>query len=446
VVKFEDTIFALSSAPGRAGVSVIRISGPQSELILRRITNRPTPDPRKAVLRNFIDPENRAELDRGLALWFPQPASFTGEDVVELHVHGGTAVLDAVLSVVSRLSGARPAMAGEFTRRAFELGKLDLTEVEGLADLVAAETEAQRRQALRQMQGKLAQNINAWRGQLIHALAHIEAHIDFSDEDLPEDLLGPVRTNLMSLMSKMHLYLAEAGRGERLRRGLQVAVIGPPNVGKSSLINAIAKRDVAIVSPMAGTTRDIIEVHLDMGGYPVTLADTAGLRDGLDAVEVEGVRRARAVAVEADLKLAMFDASCWPQLDEQTEILVDENTIRLLNKIDLAPHAMRPAVDAGFIVASLTRGEGVPELLAIIQREAIARLGSGETPGLTRTRHRLELEHCAACIQRATRMGAPVELIAEDVRLAVRALGRITGRVDVEDILDIIFADFCVGK
>lgn len=446
MVKFEDTIFALSSAPGRAGVSVIRISGPQSELILRRITDRSTPEPRKAVLRNFIDPENRAVLDRGLALWFPQPASFTGEDVVELHVHGGTAVLDAVLSVVSRLSGARPAMAGEFTRRAFELGKLDLTEVEGLADLVAAETEAQRRQALQQMRGQLAHTLNAWREQLIHALAHIEAHIDFSDEDLPEDLLGPVRINLMSLMSKMHLHLAQAGRGERLRRGLQVAVIGPPNVGKSSLINAIAKRDVAIVSPMAGTTRDIIEAHLDMGGYPVTLADTAGLRDSLDAVEVEGVRRARAVAAEADLKLAMFDASHWPQLDSETEILVDENTIRLLNKIDLAPHAMRPAVDAGFIVASLTRGEGVPELLAIIQREAIARLGSGETPGLTRTRHRLELEHCVACIQRATHMGAPVELIAEDVRLAVRALGRITGRVDVEDILDIIFADFCVGK
>lgn len=443
---YADTIFALASAPGRAGVSIVRLSGAQSGNILKRITARPLPDPRKAVLRKFIDPESHTPLDTGLALWFPLPASFTGENVVELHLHGGTAVVDAVLRVLARQPDARPALAGEFTRRAFELGKLDLTEVEGLADLVAAETEAQRRQAFRQMQGQLGAMVEGWRQALLGALAHIEAHIDFTEEELPPDLWDTVRLKLMSLVSEMHLHLNDKQDGERLRRGLQVAVIGAPNVGKSSLINAIARRDVAIVTPLAGTTRDIIEVNLDLGGYPVTLADTAGLRQGQDPIEAEGIRRGRAMAATADLKLALFDATDWPHLDAETGALCDADTLRILNKVDLNPHAIGPAQAQGMLALSVADGPGLALLLSTLQAEAVTRLGSGESAGLTRERHRVHLQSCAESLARATRPGVAVELAAEDVRLAVRALGRITGRVDVEDILDVIFADFCIGK
>lgn len=443
---YADTIFALASAPGRAGVSVVRLSGAQSGIILQRMTARPLPEPRKAVLRKFIDPESKSPLDIGIALWFPQPQSFTGENVVELHLHGGIAILDAVLRVLARQPEARPALAGEFTRRAFELGKLDLTEVEGLADLVAAETEAQRRQAFRQMQGQLGAMVEAWRHALLGALAHIEAHIDFTEEDLPPDLWDQVCQKLMSLMSEMQLHLADYRSGERLRRGLQAAVIGAANVGKSSLINAIARRDVAIVTPVAGTTRDIIEVHLDLGGYPVTLADTAGLRQSQDLIEAEGIRRGRAMAASADLKLALFDASDWPLLDVETTALCDADTLRILNKADLNPQAIGPAKAQGMLVLSIVDGRGLPQLLQTLQAEAVTRLGSGESAGLTRERHRRHLKSCADCLARAVRPGIAVELAAEDVRLAVRALGQITGRVDVEDILDVIFADFCIGK
>jgi len=427
-------------------VAVVRLSGPQSGIILKRITNQPLPQPRHAQLRQIVDIDKNECLDSGLVLWFPEPSSFTGENVVELHLHGGRAIIDGVLSLLAKQPDTRPAVAGEFTRRAFDNGKLDLTGVEGLADLLAAETASQRRQALRQLQGELGALYEAWRAGLIGALAHIEAHIDFSDEDLPENLIEKVRPRLISLISEISAHLDDNHRGEILRRGLRVAIIGAPNVGKSSIINALSNREAAIVTPIAGTTRDIIEVHLDLGGYLVTLADTAGLRDSDDPSEAEGVRRARQRAVESDLTLAVFDAAEWPRLDSETMSLCDKNTIRVVNKIDLLNKSVNQLNQQEFIAVSAERGDGLEELQQRIQVWALAHLGGGESPSLSRERHRLELTQCLDNLGQAVQLGKDTELIAEDVRLAARALGRITGRIDVEDVLDVVFADFCIGK
>ncbi len=309
----EDTIFALSSAPGRAGVAVLRISGPSAGAALAALAGS-CPPARHARLARLVDPDTRAAIDRALVLWFPGPASFTGEDVAELHLHGGRAVVAAAVAALAARPGLRPAEPGEFTRRAFDRGKLDLSEVEGLADLIDAETEAQRRQALRQMEGALSRQLAAWRTELVSALAQAEAAIDFPEDDLPEEIGGQVSHQILGLQSEISSYLGDSRCGERLREGICVALVGAPNAGKSSLLNAFARRPVAIVSEAPGTTRDVIEVHLDLGGYPVTLADTAGLSDlgpeamktGQDGVAAEGMRRARARAATADLKLAIL--------------------------------------------------------------------------------------------------------------------------------------------
>jgi tRNA modification GTPase len=415
-------------------------------------------------------PGGGAAIDQGLALWFPQPHSFTGEDQVELHLHGGRAVVAAALDALGAIPGLRPAEPGEFTHRAFDNGKLDLSEVEGLADLVAAETEAQRRQALRQMTGALSDLTESWRGRLVQILAHQEADIDFPDEDLPAGLPGATRRDILGLLEELAQYLADRGSGERLRDGFQIAIVGPPNVGKSSLLNAIARRDVAIVSETAGTTRDVIEVHLDLAGYPVTLVDTAGLRaaaqgesnaagamaspDGdsvetnpINPVEAEGMRRARDRAARADLKLIVCDAVDWPRLPPDSQALIDEAAYLVLNKVDLATAPQEARFQSRPIFPVSARdGSGLAQLLDGIEGEVVASLGiSGAMPSLTRARHRRALEDCRDALRRALEVGLP-ELAAEDVRLAVRALGRITGRVDVEDVLDAIFREFCIGK
>ena len=303
-----DTIFALSSGRGPAAIAVVRISGPRAGEALKALTGK-LPAPREAALARVRDPQTKETIDQALILWFPGPNSETGEDTAELQLHGGRAVIAATLAALARLPGLRPAEAGEFTRRAFENGKLDLTAVEGLADLVAAETQGQRRQALRQLQGALGNRAESWRQRLIKALALVEARIDFSDEaDVPEDLLAPALAIARELEGEIAAALADGGRGERLREGLTVAIAGPPNAGKSTLLNRLAKREAAIVSPYAGTTRDVIEVHLDLGGWPVTLLDTAGIRETGDPVEMEGVRRARERAQGADLVLWVVDA------------------------------------------------------------------------------------------------------------------------------------------
>lgn len=448
-----DTIFALSSARGRAGIAVVRVSGPGAGAALDTLASG-RPEPRRAALRALRRPGDSAVLDRGLVLWFPGPASATGEDVAEFHIHGGPAVIAALLQALGAVPGLRPADPGEFTRRAFENGRLDLTEVEGLADLLAAETEAQRRQALRQFEGALSALYEGWRTRLVRALAHAEAEIDFSDEGLPEDLTAALRPDISALAGEIEAYLQDSGRGERLRDGVTVAILGAPNAGKSSLINALAKRDVAIVSEEAGTTRDPIEVPLDLGGYPVLAVDTAGLREQGGTVESEGIRRARARAASADLKLVLFDALTGPNWDEESLGLIDPDAIPVLTKTDLLPPSP-PLGESAPVLAgqiseciSVLSGEGIPALLARLRSEVEKRSGLGEAPVLTRARHRALLEQCLAHLHTSSRSGPsfPPELAAEELRLAARALGRLTGRVDVEDLLDVIFREFCIGK
>ena len=560
-----DTIFALSSGRPPAAIAVVRISGPRARLALETLVGR-VPEPRRAALARLRDPESGETIDEALALWFPSPHSETGEDIAELQLHGGRAVIAAVLAALGQLPGFRPAEAGEFTRRAFENGKLDLTAVEGLADLINAETEAQRRQAFRQLKGMLGGQAEAWRNRLIAALALVEAGIDFSDEaDVPGDLLCPALAIAQSLHQEISTALAQAGHGERLRDGLVVAIAGPPNAGKSTLLNRIARREAAIVSPLPGTTRDVIEVHLDLDGFPVTLLDTAGVRATDDPVEQEGVRRARARVAAADLVLWVVEAG-GPMADpsgpsqpmteggkagrplaeglgrgnarlsgsmaEQPDEGAGRTPLWLVrNKTDLLhPHEGagsmadqsaatskassvpskpdRPMADMatvsdvfrmegstalgaragssplGAATSSVTpasvpkapsglpsdtppmerselksvnefkfiyslsalQGTGLEALFAALTAHARSYFGS-ESGLLTRERHRHALREAQAALGRALAEGfGREEILAEELRLASRALGRLTGKVDVEDILEVIFRDFCIGK
>jgi tRNA modification GTPase len=488
------TIFALSSGRPPAAIAVIRISGPRAGAALKALCGK-IPSPRQARLTRIRGTDNEI-IDEALVLWFPAPHSETGEDVAELQLHGGRAVIAAVLGALSKIEGLRPAEAGEFTRRAFENGKLDLTAVEGLADLVMAETQGQRRQAFRQMKGQLGNRSETWRQRLIQALALVEAAIDFSDEgDVPENLLAPALAIARELADEITSALEDGGRGERLREGLVVAIAGPPNAGKSTLLNRIARREAAIVSPYAGTTRDVIEVHLDLAGWPVTLLDTAGIRDTDDPVELEGVRRARERAAGADLVLWVVDAgeaSDGPGLPDRT-VLMEQSltapaTWLIRNKIDLI-QALRDSserknqnIDSSELILrtnkpltnvvnqrltrktprnesksnssdlefnlSASTGEGFDRLLSQLARQAETSLTGSEQALVTRQRHRHALQEVLAALKRA--QGGEVkgheDLLAEELRIAARALGRLTGRVDVEDILDVIFRDFCIGK
>ena len=446
-----DTIFALSTPPGRGGIAVFRISGPAAGAALAALTDGERPPPRQARLVELRRPGDDIPIDRGLVLWFPGPASFTGEDLAELQLHGGRAVVAAAAGALAALPGLRVAEPGEFTRRAFDNQKLDLAEVEGLADLINAETEAQRRVALGQLGGALSRVVEDWRRRLVEVSARLEAWIDFPEEDLPAGLEDAVARDLSGLREEMEPYLAADRRGERLRDGLAVAILGAPNVGKSSLLNAIARRDVAIVSDRAGTTRDVIELHLDLGGYPLTLADTAGLRaveaEGGDEIEAEGMARARGRAETADLRLVVFDATLDLRAQTETAALVTTDSLVVFNKVDVSPPPERSgfAAEAVFPVSAKT-GVGLGVLLDALAERAEASLGlAGGAPLLTRLRHREALADCVAALRRAEAAALP-ELRAEDLRLALRAVGRITGRVDVEELLDVVFREFCIGK
>lgn len=443
-----DTIVATATAPGRAGVAVTRVSGTRAQHVITALCGR-IPEPRKATRFLFSDPETGDVLDDGLVLWFPGPASFTGEDSAEFQGHGGKAVTEALLQAIRCLDGVRIAEPGEFSRRAFLNGKMDLTRAEGLADLIHAETEAQRRQALQQMGGALGRLYESWREELIRRLAWLEAYIDFPDEEIPTDLDRSARDGLAGLARTIDAYLSDNRRGERIRDGIHIAVIGRPNAGKSSLVNSLAQREAAIVSDQAGTTRDVIEVHLDLGGFPVTIADTAGLRESREDIEAEGIRRARARAESADLKVAVFDATLWPEMDTETLSLVDANTLVVLNKKDLAttlPTDTPVIAGCQALALSARSGEGLADLVSALTALVIDRLDArGAPPALTRQRHRDALETCRDSLLRGVQEPLP-ELMAEDVRLAARALGRITGRVEVDDVLDVIFSDFCIGK
>jgi tRNA modification GTPase len=449
------TIFALSSGRPPAAIAVVRISGPQAGVALEKLIGR-VPEPRRAVLARVRDPANGDVIDEALALWFPAPRSETGEDMAELQLHGGHAVVAGVLDALAALPGCRIAEPGEFTRRAFEAGRLDLTAVEGLGDLIAAETQAQRRQAFRQLKGLIGDRAEAWRRRLTEALALVEARIDFSDEaDVPENLVAPALHAAQQLRSEIAAILEDGRRGERLREGLVVAIAGPVNAGKSTLFNRLARREAAIVSPYAGTTRDVIEVHLDLDGYPATLLDTAGIRESKEPVEQEGIRRALQRAEAADIVLWVVDAA--GSGGEQRSLTKDAGEVWLIkNKIDLL-HEKSLFQNAlikngyGFIYSiSAGQGEGIDALVEGLAAHARSFFTAAESGIVTRARHRRALEETVAALDRAlaegTKGGAREELIAEELRVAATALGRLTGRVDVEDILDVIFRDFCIGK
>ncbi len=440
-----ETIYAEATSVGAAGVAVVRVSGSCAGVVLGRLAGRKTV-PRRATRVELCSLTGGELLDTALVLWFPSPHSFTGEDIVEFHVHGGRAVVTALLEELGTFTGLRAAEPGEFSRRAFVNGKLDLTEAEGLADLIAAETEVQRKQALRQLNGELGAAYEGWRERLLRSLAYLEAGLDFVDEDLPGSLMKRVLTDVTELAGEIAAHLDDHRKGERVRNGARVVIVGAPNVGKSSFLNQLARRDVAIVHNIAGTTRDIIEVQLDLSGYPITVVDTAGLRESVDPVECEGMRRARKAAELADLVVGVFDASGFPSLDSFTLTLMGAQGLAVFNKVDLSRGGLPNMVGNCLAVSvSCKSGAGLEDLMRELEsRAAQLMLGSGG-PVLSRQRHRDALVECRdALVRFEDAVGA--ELAAEELRHAAHALGRVTGRVDVEDILDVIFREFCIGK
>lgn len=408
------------------------------------------PPARLAQLRTIKHPYTDDIIDEALVLYFQGPASFTGEDVAEFHLHGGRAVVDCCLAALGALEGTRLAEPGEFTRRAFDNGKLDLTQVEGLADLIAAQTDAQRRQALRVASGEAGAIFNGWRDQLIYCLAFLEADIDFVEEDdVPEDLPVQVIDNLQKLYGEISGYLDDPRQSEKLREGFRVAIAGIPNVGKSSLLNRLAMRDVAIVSDIAGTTRDVVEIYFDLAGLPVVLSDTAGLRDTADEIEYMGVVRAQKAISDADLVIWLADdRGIWPP---ESLNKFDSDALWVLNKADLAEtRSISGPQSQSVLAVSAKDGSGLRELLDELTEKAQNSLDGVESALITRRRHREAMEQCrkylAAGLNGLQSGAYESELVAENVRLAARMLGRITGRIDVEDLLDTIFSSFCVGK
>lgn len=458
----EDTIIALASGAGRAGVAVVRVSGPGAVGVLSHLSNAPAPEPRKASIR--ILREDDGYLDEAIVLYMPAPNSFTGQDIVELQVHGGSAVIEAVIGAALRSRICRLAEPGEFTRRAFENGRLDLTQAEAVADLVDAETEGQRRQAARIYQGEAAERFEGWRGLLISAMAALEAAIDFPDEsDVPQDIdlgaLAPIET----LAADLESALGDAGRLRSVREGFRVAILGPPNAGKSSLMNRLARQEAAIVSAIPGTTRDIVEVRLVIAGYPVWVADTAGLRETADAIEAEGVRRALARAEHADLRIWVVDATSRParigppgdrsggesESDVSRETFWRPGDLTVLNKTDLTSIHPTGGDDGDTFGVSALTGAGLDALERRLTEIVRARLATDEAPLITRARHRELVEEALGHVERSlegARIGVGAELVSEDLRMAARSLGRITGTVDAEDLLDRIFSSFCIGK
>lgn len=440
----DDTIFALASGAGRGGVAVLRISGPRAGAALAGLTLRDLPAPRRASLRRLFDAASGEALDDALILWFPGPDSFTGEDVAELHVHGGRAVVGAITDVLSGVAGLRIARPGEFTRRAFANNRLDLAQAEGLGDLIEAETEGQRRQALRQLEGGLSRQAEDWAERLTQAMAMLEAEIDFPDEGLPKQLADQVLSTLAALSADLITHLASYRRGESVREGFRIAIIGAPNSGKSTLLNKLLGREAAIVSETAGTTRDVIDGRIEIAGFPVWISDTAGLHETEDPIEAEGVRRALDCAERADLRLLVVDSTT--EAPPPSHVALAAGDLVLLNKMDKAGVTYPPTASNTLRISAKT-GQGLTGLRARLEQTVKERLASEEAPPLTRARHREAVALAAEAVQRAQcALPKGAELAAEDLRLASRAIGRLTGRFDVEQVLDAVFSKFCIGK
>ncbi|KAI8092685.1 tRNA modification GTPase TrmE [Halteromyces radiatus] len=469
-ISSSDTIYALSTSPGKAGVAIIRISGPNARQVRDKfdIKKKKKGLPRQAAFRRILHPFSRLVLDRGLVLLFPGPHSFTGEDIVELHVHGGNAVIRSILDALNELPQFRLAEQGEYARRAFDNGKLDLTELEGLADLLNAETELQRQLALRQAEGGLRIPFDSWREKIIHSMAIAEAVIDFGeDENIEDGVLDDVMMNIGELRDTIKQHLDDNHAGEIVRNGVQVAIVGPPNAGKSSLLNRLAKREAAIVSDIPGTTRDVVEVTMNLGGYPVILSDTAGLRESDDRIEMEGVRRAKARVELSDIKICLLSLSTLTttentqhqiHMDPVVRQVIDQDTYIILNKQDMIP-GISPLEMANQIQRetgarkvwsiSCKTGQGMDVFLKDMIQVLKSRFDQSlANPVLiTQARHRQHLENCVDCLDAFLDMPAgEIVLGAEELRQAANALGRITGRIDVEDVLDALFGQFCIGK
>jgi tRNA modification GTPase len=440
------TIYALSTPPGRGAIAIIRLSGGYTQKIVEKLTGKALPEPRQAALRVLSDPETRDPIDSGLVLFFKAPHSYTSEDMAELHIHGGVAIVDCILEVLSRFEGLRPAEPGEFTRLAVLNGRMDLTQAEAVADMIDSETMAQQKQAFRQMQGALGELYEGWRQKLALSLAHLEADIEFADEDLPGGIGQAVLSEVAILKDEIAAHILD-DRGRMLRHGVEIAIIGAPNVGKSSVLNYLAGREAAIVSARAGTTRDVVEVSLTLGGVPAVLADTAGIREAGDEIEREGVRRALKRATKADIRLHVTAFGGPAQADEAR---FQEGDIYVANKQDLGATPRPSGVLAeDFYEISAETGAGMPALIAVLNSRVQEKFGLAERPALTRTRHRNALQEACVALERGFERagsGMELELVAEDLRLAMREIGRITGAVDVESLLDIVFRDFCIGK
>jgi len=442
------TIFALATPPGRSGLAVMRMSGPKAAGVLSKLSHGRQFAPRQAILSRLYDPKGKL-FDQALVLWFAAPASYTGEDMVELHLHGGPAVIEAAAQALLAL-GAQPAGPGEFTRRAFEHGKLDLVQAEAVADLIDAQTRAQLDQAQRQLSGDLGALYGAWRERLEQIRAQIEACLDFPEEDdVIAAALAPLRPQVRALAAMMQEHLHDNHCGERIRQGLTIALTGPVNAGKSTLLNRLAGEPAAIVSDQPGTTRDIIRVALDLGGYLVELADSAGLRQTSQAVEKEGVVRATALAQAADIRIVVVDGSAGKPLEDIPAELVQEGDFLVLNKSDLGAHTGPMDTDFPGTVMSLSarEGAGVEVFVQALQQRVTALLSARDAPALTRARHRLALSDCVRALERAAmQLPGQAELAGEDLREAGAALGQITGECGTEDILGRIFSHFCIGK
>jgi len=436
------TIYALASAPGKAGVAVFRISGPAAPAALRFLGVEKPLAPRAATLVRLM--HQGAALDEALALYFPAPHSFTGDDVIELHTHGSRAVIRLLLDALANVDGLRLAEPGEFARRAFMNGKLDLAQAEGLGDLIDAETAAQHAQAIRQMRGELSNRISVLRDHILIPLALLEAYIDFPDEEIPESVLSETRQAISGLVGELHAIMHDNHIGEKIREGIDVVILGPPNAGKSSLLNLLAKREAAIVSAEAGTTRDLIEVHMEMGGYAVTLIDTAGLREAAGAIEAEGIRRAQARAARADLKIAVVDARLFHQQYAEIKHLISDTDLVIANKTDLLP-GDGPTPPHFALQLSMKSGSGMNAFLEKLTALIEEKMEGAGSALITRARHREAIAHALTSLARFS-IDAPLELMCEELRHAAQHIGKITGKIAVDDILDIVFSRFCIGK
>jgi tRNA modification GTPase len=442
------TIYALSSGPGLSGIAVIRISGPETSKAIKLLTGKSVPKPRVATLRK-INKINASELiDEGIILWFPGPESYTGEDMAEIQVHGSKAVIDALHASISKIENYRLAEPGEFTKLAFQNGKINLLKAESIADLISSETEIQRQQAIKIMNGKSADQFNLLREKLLKILSHVEAKIDFPDEDLPNDILEEIKKSSDDVLINIKKILDDQKVGERIREGFKIVILGPTNAGKSSLLNHLSNRDVAIVSEIAGTTRDVIETHLNIDGYPIIVSDTAGIRESKNEIEKKGIKLSLNRAEEADLKLVVVDAKNI-EFTDVLKGLLDQNAILVINKSDLLKEDIDPEIKKlDHVLISIKENLNIDELILKIKNNLKNKFITSDDILITRERHRQHLEQCLEHLKNFNKKNEDKDFdkAAEDLRLATRHLGMIVGKVDVEEILGSIFNDFCIGK